>query len=136
MVVIAPDGATFLFRYNDVEVGRHWAPPGGGVEPGETYREAARRELEEETGWSDLDLGDFLFAWEHDYTRWQEPVRQYEELFSAFGPRREPIGDLHDAHSSDKILEWRWWSPEELRATREEMWPPALADLVARVVAD
>lgn len=34
--VVAPDGAVFLFRQENVETGPHWALPGGGIEPGES----------------------------------------------------------------------------------------------------
>lgn len=133
-VVLTSDGSTLLLRYDDVEVGRHWASPGGGLEPGETFRQGALRELEEETGWSDLDLGNFLYAWEHEYTRFGVPVRQYEELFSVFGPKRGPIGDLGAAHRADEILEWRWWTSAELASTEEAMCPPTLPALVARAM--
>lgn len=104
-VVLTPDRSTLLFRYDNPEVGRHWAPPGGGLDPGETFRDAARGELHEETGWSDLVLGDLLHTWEHDYTRSGVPVTQYEEVFSAFGPQRDLSGDLTAARRSDWILE-------------------------------
>lgn len=38
-----------------------WAPPGGGVEPGETAAEALRREFSEETGLQ-AEVKDFLFV--------------------------------------------------------------------------
>jgi ADP-ribose pyrophosphatase YjhB (NUDIX family) len=130
VVVIAPDGSTFLFRYDDVEIGRHWAPPGGGLEPDETFPEAARRELVEETGWSDLEPQHLLHTWEHDYTRSGVPITQYEQVYVAFGPKRAPLGDLRASHAADEILEYRWWTPSELRSTSEVMWPPVLSDLM------
>jgi 8-oxo-dGTP diphosphatase len=41
-------GNVLLIRRSD---DRSWGLPGGGVEPGETWTEAALRECREETGW-------------------------------------------------------------------------------------
>ncbi|MFC9231892.1 NUDIX domain-containing protein [Streptomyces decoyicus] len=45
VAVLDADGALFLFRYDNEEVGVHWAMPGGGLATGETPRAGARREL-------------------------------------------------------------------------------------------
>jgi len=47
--VVVPDdqGGILLIRRTD---NRYWSVPGGGMEPGESVREAARREVKEETG--------------------------------------------------------------------------------------
>ncbi|MFI9832578.1 GNAT family N-acetyltransferase [Streptomyces sp. NPDC051913] len=131
VVVLDPDGAVFLFRYDNVEVGVHWAPPGGGLEADETPYEGALRELREETGWTDLEPGPLLCTWEHDFTHAVGPVHQDEHIYVAHGPRREPTGPhLAAAHAEDGILTWRWWPREELRATPDALWPPDLARLL------
>ncbi|GGP87916.1 NUDIX hydrolase [Streptomyces roseolilacinus] len=138
VAVLDPDGAVFLFRYDNEEVGVHWAMPGGGTEPGETPAEGALRELREETGWTDVAVGPPLCLWEHDFTRAGVPVRQYEHIFlaAAPAPRRDPSGDLAAAHAEDRILRWRWWTPDELAAADEPLWPPRLPELLAAVRRD
>ncbi|EST37269.1 hypothetical protein N566_13970 [Streptomycetaceae bacterium MP113-05] len=122
----------FLFRYDNEEVGVHWAMPGGGLDPGETPREGALRELREETGWTDVVPGPLLCTWEHDYTRAGVPVRQHEHVFLGEGPHRQPVGDLVPAHREDGILTWRWWTPAELAVAGEALWPPQLPELLAK----
>jgi ADP-ribose pyrophosphatase YjhB (NUDIX family) len=57
-MVLDPDDRVLLFRYDDGPPnGRHWCTPGGGLNDGEDYPTGARRELAEETGWTDVPLG-------------------------------------------------------------------------------
>ncbi|MEU9191736.1 NUDIX hydrolase [Streptomyces hundungensis] len=125
-------GAVFLLRYDNEEVGPHWAMPGGGLGPGESPREGALRELREETGWTDLAPGPLLCTWTHDFTRAGVPVRQFEHIYLADAPGtdRELGPDVAEEHRADRILGWRWWAPEELRHTDKQIWPPQLHALL------
>jgi ADP-ribose pyrophosphatase YjhB (NUDIX family) len=133
LVIIDPQGAVYLQLHDDAEIGLHWAPPGGGLEEGEDELEAAVRETAEETGWTDVKVGQALCTWSHDYTRQGVPVRQSETLFTAEGPRREPEGDFGEAHRLDGILAYRWWTPGALAESKAVFWPASLPGLVARV---
>ncbi len=53
MVVLDADEHLLLFHTHDPvnpDLGQWWELPGGGIEPEETYQQAAVRELREETG--------------------------------------------------------------------------------------
>ncbi|WP_308409522.1 NUDIX domain-containing protein [Streptomyces sp. A 4/2] len=131
VAVLDPAGAVLMLRYDNEEVGVHWALPGGGLEPGESFLAGARREVREETGWGDVEPGALLCTWEHDFTRAGVPVRQFEHIHLARGPRRDLAGDLVEAHAADGILGRRWWSPDELAGAPEALWPPRLPALLA-----
>jgi ADP-ribose pyrophosphatase YjhB (NUDIX family) len=133
LVIIDPDGAVYLQLHDDVEIGLHWAPPGGGIEEGESELEAAVRETAEETGWTDVKVGPPLCRWEHDYTRAGVPTRQTEAIYLAEGPRREVEGDLTESHQLDGIMATRWWTPGALEESQALFWPANLPELVARV---
>jgi 8-oxo-dGTP pyrophosphatase MutT (NUDIX family) len=49
-----------LMRYGD-EYGMWWVTPGGGQDPGETDEETLRRELREECGLAEFEIGPLLF---------------------------------------------------------------------------
>ena len=133
IAVLDPEGRVFLLCYDNEEVGVHWAMPGGGLEPGESPREGALREMREETGWDDLTPGPLLCTWEHDFTRAGVPVRQHEHIYVARGPHREPNSRSAAARAEEGILAWRWRSPQELAASGDAVWPPQLARLLVEL---
>ena len=73
-MAIDPDGRVFLIKHSYV---RGWHLPGGGVEPGETMREALRREMMEE-GNIDIGTGPEFFGM---YFNPRDSIRDHVALF-------------------------------------------------------
>jgi len=132
VIVLDPDDRVLLFRYDDGPPnGRHWCTPGGGLNDGEDYPAGARRELAEETGWSDVPLGRELFGRTLTMEYEDEIVRQHERFFLARVARaRRGLGEVAAMHDSDGIAAWRWWTLAEMDSTAEAIWPAGLADLI------
>ena len=132
VIVLDPEDRVLLFRYDDEPPnGRHWCTPGGGLNDGEDYAAGARRELAEETGWTDVALGPEV----HERTLTMEYadaiVRQHERFFVArVEVAGRGLGEVAAMHTSDGIAAWRWWTLTEMDSTAEVIWPPGLSDLV------
>jgi G:T/U-mismatch repair DNA glycosylase/ADP-ribose pyrophosphatase YjhB (NUDIX family) len=128
-LVLDREGRVLLVRFqHPVSGDAWWATVGGGIDPGESDEAALRRELHEEAGLTDFEIGpvihtrDATFPWEgrllHQYERFHLVRIESHEV--------APTIDL----AAEGVTEVAWWTPADLDHPREEVVPPELAQLV------
>jgi len=128
VMLIDEQNRIFLLKTHfDPEVGLppRWLTPGGGIDQGETTLQTAVRELLEETGLKiePENLGEPVLVasgrWDWadglNYHTYKDTI--YEHQVSSFEP--DTSGFTQDEHRD--ILEFRWWSIEELLASEEAL---------------
>ncbi|WP_344442356.1 NUDIX hydrolase [Kitasatospora nipponensis] len=117
-----------------------WVAPGGGLDPGEDPRQAALRELREETGLTEaeVELGpvvaENLAVFSFDGRHYEQ--QQWFYLARTVRDRTHLDSSGCEPGERDQLTEARWWSVAELRGTTEQLYPQGLADLVAGLLKD
>lgn len=105
--------------------------PGGGLKAGESWEEAAVRELLEETG-RKLPLGAYLCERTFPIETARGPMRQHERYFLVETARFEPAPHALTPEEQSWILGYRWCSLAALRSSADI----AAGDLLYEAVAE
>src|SRR5688572_16271951 len=111
-----------------------WFTVGGGVEPGETYAEAAKREIVEETGIEDFSLGPVVWVRE-GVMLMPAPTLFKEQYFVARCAGGDPVRKAWTEVEHDLIDDIRWWSLPELMTTADRVFPPGLVGRLPPLLA-
>jgi putative (di)nucleoside polyphosphate hydrolase len=121
VVLLDPQDRVLMMRYdNGPPNGSHWATPGGGLEPGESYRRAARRELAEETGARrarflkcTTDWVAYDFPPGHGGSKAQRGWKGQKQVWYAFRFEGDDAEFDLTAHGPPEFDAWRWAYLEE-----------------------
>lgn len=125
LVIIDGNDRLLLFQYRDGRQPPFWATAGGELKAGENYREAAARELYEETGLS-IEIGELLRDRDEIYAVARSvPARWQEQYFLVKCPANSIVRAANwTAEEKSTIQKWKWWSLSEMREQPASLFKP------------
>ena len=148
VILLDPENRVLLFKFQGdhvrdpalpagaVQPRVFWVTPGGGLTPGETFKDAAIRELWEETGINDVVLRPVVIEREKLILVRDEPIFGREQYFVAWtGVTDVLLDNQEDAERAD-YRDHRWWTVDELISTDQTVYPEGFAERVREIIAE
>lgn len=123
-------GRVLLFRFDPDDRPPFWCTPGGALDPGESYADAARRELMEECGIACDPGPEVAQRYVEFITIEGVPVAADERYFVVRTDQAMIDTAGHTALEQRVMKRWQWFSTEALAAHPEPYFPEDLIEMV------
>jgi 8-oxo-dGTP diphosphatase len=136
-LLVTPDERVLLVRF-EFPTRTVWALPGGGLETGEDHLTALRRELVEEVGLHDVEIGAHVWTREHVIPfidgSW-DGQRDQVHLVATEGFEPQPALSW-DQLRAEHLHEIRWWTFAEVEQAADVWFAPRRLGELLRSLVD
>ena len=130
IVVLDPENRALMFRYDVPGRPPFWVTAGGECEPDESFEDAARRELLEETGIV-ADPGAQIARMTPEFVTVEgEPVQADERFFLIRVEEARIDTSRHTALEQELMTQHRWFTLDELENWPEAVFPVNLSEMI------
>ena len=136
-IVLNKQNQIFLFRYTFdffAEEDSIWITPGGGLDEGENFDEALKRELLEELGIELTEPAPFVFYRNPLYELKNGETARCEERFYLVYCEEEMVSYAGWTESENKrMTAGKWWTVEEIRQSKETFFSEDILEILERL---
>lgn len=130
IIVLDKDDRALMFRYDVPDREPFWVTTGGECDPGESFEDAARRELLEETGIV-ADPGPEIGRLEPEFVTVEgEPVRADERYYLVRVSEARIDTSRHTDLEKELMTQHRWFDLAELENWPEAVYPVTLRQII------
>lgn len=130
LIVLDPEGRALMFRYDVPGRPPFWVTAGGECEADETFEDAARRELLEETGII-ADPGPQIARLTPEFITVEgEPVQADERFYLVRAAKAAIDISRHTALEQRLMTQHRWFTRAELANWHEAVFPQNIIEMI------